>query len=243
VGGAASSDRNGHSSFEIAEKCLEQFEMILQPNHTGAGVLDPAERADKPDRPNPQGGKDQALQLVRRLDWRFLLPNPILGDVAYVGSMEGTLPNALQTFSELVTIVLPSDSPRSDVEPGYSYETVVLRSGGVAAVRKAKPLVAPGGYLYWEVERAARIDHVRRYVKAVDQLGFDHIQVHWHRPDFETCLEMIPLTDSKALRFAFARCHESTAKRLKFAAGRVLMATGLLAHLVPCFSIIARKTR
>jgi hypothetical protein len=161
--------------------------------------------------------------------------------------MGGTLPAALQQFSELLTIVLPSDISRADGEPsadvklGCSYETVVLRSSAVAAVKEAKPLIAPGGYLYWEVERVSGVDHVRKYMKAVERLGFHDVQVNWHRPNFETCLEMIPLTNANALRFAFARRQESAAKRLKFAAGRLLMTMGLLPRVVPCFSIVARN--
>ena len=204
-------------------------------------MLDPAaERTGHGNRTETQG-KDQALQLVRRLDWRFLLPNPVLGDIAYIGSMGGTLPRALQQFSDMLTMVLPSDLSSADVKFGCSYETVVLRSAAVAAVKVVKPLLAPGGYLYWEVERVSGVDHVRKYTKAVRRLGFDDIQVNWHRPDFETCLEMIPLTNSRALRFAFARRQESTTKRLKFAAGRLLVTTGLLPRVVPCFSIVARN--
>jgi hypothetical protein len=184
--------------------------------------------------------KDHALQRVRRLDWRFLLPNPNLGEVAYLGPMSGTLPLALQQFSELFTIVVPSDGPRVDVKMACSYETVVLRSSTVAAVKRVTPLLMSGGYLYWEVERASSLGHVQTFVKAVAGLGFDDIQVNWHRPDFESCLEMIPLTDAVALRFAFARRHESVGKRLKFAAGRLLVTTGSLPRIVPCFSIIAR---
>jgi hypothetical protein len=215
--------------------------MIPKHSHGGAGGLDPA--AERTGNGSSVGiqSKDQALQLVRRVDWRFLLPSPVLGDVAYIGSMSGTLPRALRQFSELLTIVVRSDASVSEVELGCWYETVVLRSSEVAAVKRAKPLVAPGAYLYWEIERVSGLSHVRSYIKAVERLGFDDIQVHWHRPDFETCLEMIPLTDSRALRFAFAGRHESTTKRLKFAAGRLLMMTGLLARVVPCFSIIARN--
>lgn len=186
-------------------------------------------------------GKDQALQLVRRLDWRFLLPNPTLGDVAYLGPMSGTLPSALQQFSELLTIVMPSDHSRADVAMACSYEVVVLRSPAISAVKNVTPLLRSGGYLYWEIERVSGIGHVEEYVKAVQRQGFDDIQVSWHRPDFESCLEIIPLSDPVALRFAFARRPESVGKRLKFAAGRLLMTTGLLARVVPCFSIVARK--
>jgi hypothetical protein len=152
--------------------------------------------------------------------------------------MTGTLPVALRRFSELLTVVLPSDELRADLR---LYELVVLRSRAVEAVAQAKPLVASDGYLYWEVERISGVGHVRDYVKAVERLGFDDIQVSWHRPDFESCLEMIPLTDPVALRFAFSRHHEGVGKRLKFAAGRLLMTTGLLARAVPCFSIVARN--
>jgi hypothetical protein len=215
--------------------------VILEAGHGGAGVLDPAAEQSRHGNRTDTQGKDQALQLVRRLDWRFLLPNPVLGDIAYIGSMGGTLPRALQQFSDMLTIVLPSDLSSADVKCGCSYETVVLQSSAVAAVKDVKPLLAPGGYLYWEVERASGIDHVRKYMKAARRMGFDDIQIYWHRPDFETCLEMIPLTNSRALRFAFARRQESTTKRLKFAAGRLLVTTGLLPRVVPCFSIVARK--
>jgi hypothetical protein len=64
--------------------------------------------------------------------------------------MTGTLPVALRRFSELLTVVLPSDELRADLR---LYELVVLQSRAVEAVENAKRLVTSGGYLYWEVER------------------------------------------------------------------------------------------
>ena len=215
--------------------------MNFEPAHGAAGVLIPGIDCTEDLTRAGARDKDHALQLVRRLDWRFLMPSPILGDVAYIGPMSGTLPSALQQFSELFTIVMASHGPHADVKPACLYETVVLRSSLVAAVKTVEPLLTPGGHLYWEIERASGVGHVRDYIRAVERLGFDDIQVNWHRPDFESCLEMIPLTDEMALRFAFARRHESVGKRLKFAAGRLLMSIGLLSRLVPCFSIVARK--
>ena len=185
--------------------------------------------------------KDHALQIVRRLDWRFLLPNPNLGHVAYIGPPSGTLPFALKQFSELLTMVSKADESRVGVKVDGSHEVVVLRSADVAAVDNVKPLLTSGGYLYWEVERASSLRHVRDYIAPIERLGFDDIQVSWHRPDFESCLEIIPLRDPVALRFAFARSRGSVSKRVKFAAGRFLMTAGLLARVVPCFSIIARN--
>ncbi|MGH7455811.1 MAG: hypothetical protein ACRENG_30930 [bacterium] len=79
------------------------------------------------------------------------------------------------------------------------------------------------------------------HVAALESLGFRDIQMHWQRPNFEACLEIIPMHDPAALDYAFSRPRSDLASRLKFAAGRFMMQTGLLAHLTPCFSLIGRK--
>ncbi len=81
----------------------------------------------------------------------------------------------------------------------------------------------------------------RDHVAALECLGFGDIQMHWQRPNFEACLEIIPMNDPAALDYAFSRPRSDLASRLKFAAGRFMMQSGLLAHLTPCFSLIARK--
>ncbi|MCG3119543.1 MAG: hypothetical protein ALAOOOJD_01973 [bacterium] len=73
-------------------------------------------------------------------------------------------------------------------------------------------------------------------------MGFQDIQMHWQRPGFESCLEIIPMNDATALDYAFGRPRSDLGSRIKFAVGKVMMQTGLLAPLSPCFSLMARKS-
>lgn len=230
---------------------------------------------------------DHELQLARRIDWRFLLPEPYLRRVAYLGPEPGTLPAALKHFSESLRI--------NAVEKSGSFDLVVLCLREAFSLAKADALLVPGGFLYWEMkplEWAASWRHFKKriprllarslsgafngsemewaaeepkesnlatvpppkglrlrqnvlslfhdQVAALERLGFCDIQMHWQRPNFEACLEIIPMNDA-ALEYAFSRPRSDLASQLKFAAGRVMMQTGLLVHLTPCFSLIARK--
>jgi hypothetical protein len=230
---------------------------------------------------------DHELQLARRIDWRFLLPEPYLRRVAYFGQEPGMLPSALEHFSESLRI--------NSVAENGSFDLVVLHLIETSSLAKAHKLLAPGGFLYWEMKplnwaaswrgitkRSLRplwaavnaktndlatgphkprfftettkgsrgkgaglqknvLNLFHDHVAALERLGFGDIQMHWQRPNFEACLEVIPM-NAAALDYAFSRPRSDWASRLKFAAGRVMMQTGLLAHLTPCFSLIARRS-
>ena len=218
---------------------------------------------DKKAQPLEQGrrvdSRDRDLQLSRRLDWRFLLPNPHLQRVAYLGPKGGTLLDALQWFSDSLTVI--STTSRLPVAPGDQslFDLVVLRSGSSAHIGKVSPLLKAGGYLYWEVDRMSRLTSLfgntrpdgsvqsrsltqyQDSVAALGRLGFCDIEGYWHCPDFEGCLELIPLNDRRVLEYFFSRTRSGFAGQLKLAAGRYLMKAGLLPGFVPCFSILACK--
>jgi hypothetical protein len=200
---------------------------------------------------------DHELQLVRRIDWRFLLPEPYLRRVAYFGPANGALPSALEHFSESFQNI---SSPKK-----AKFDLVVLSWRDAPDLEKAHTLLAPGGFLYWEmkpisfavawrrlINREADTSHATSkcwrwvlnlfgdHIDALERLGFSDIQLHWHRPNFEACLEMIPMNEP-VLDYTFSRTRSDLASRLKFAAGRVMMQSGLLAHLTPCFSLVAQK--
>lgn len=178
--------------------------------------------------------------------------------VAYFGPANGTLPAALEHFSESFQNI---SSPKK-----AKFDLVVLCLRDVPDLEKAHNLLAPGGFLYWEmkpislavawrqlINGEAGADHTAskrwrwalnlfcNHIDALERLGFGDIQLHWQRPNFEACLEMIPLNEL-ALDYTFSRTRSDLASRLKFAAGRVMMQSGLLAHLAPCFSLVARKS-
>jgi hypothetical protein len=48
---------------------------------------------------------DAALGVVRRIDWRFLLPDPTLSQVAHIGPAQTTLLESLRLFSESLTVI------------------------------------------------------------------------------------------------------------------------------------------
>lgn len=241
---------------------------------------------------------DHELQLARRIDWRFLLPEPYLRRVVYLGPETGDLPAALKHFSESLRL--------NAVEKNCSFDLVVLRLREASSLTKAEALLVPGGFLYWEMGplpwtaswrnlKKRILRHLRRsvfttvygsetewehaetkengfatgphqpqfstkgsrgkgaglqenvlnlfhdHVAELERLGFGDIHINWQRPNFEACLEIIPMNDA-ALDYAFSRPRSDLASQLKFAVGRVMMQTGLLAHLAPCFSLIARKS-
>jgi len=141
---------------------------------------------------------------------------------------------------------------------------VVLRLRDASDLAKANKLLVSGGFLYWEMKSvnwAASLRHrtngkadstpkrwrrvpnlFHEHVAALERLGFADIQIHWQRPNFEGCLEIIPMHEATALEYAFGRPRSDLASRVKFAAGKVMMQIGLLAHLMPCFSLLARKS-
>lgn len=213
-------------------------------------------------------GRDSILQNIRRIDWRFLLPDPHLQRVALLGSSEGTLLKALKEFSDNLTIISSEDLRVDEENSQPDVDLVVLHSGRTSDLKRANSRLVKGGYVYWEIDRRSSLrslremisrhgwagffqrriwldglglDHFRRYVTSLERLGFGSIRVYWHRPNFESCLEIIPMDDPVALNYVFSRSSGKISGRLKTAIGRSLMKNDVLGQLVPCLSLIAHK--
>jgi hypothetical protein len=186
---------------------------------------------------------DNDLQTSRRLDWRFLFPDPRLRRVACLGARDGELLVALKQFSEFLEILPPGLGSTLGRRGAASFDLVVLQSPTPRDLHTAFAILKPGGYLYWEFDRAElkRIRSVRAYRRLLEQYSPTQIETHWHRPNFSECLEIIPLEDQRALKFALSRARNSFSGRLKMAAGRALRRMGLLPSVVRCFSFTARK--
>ena len=199
------------------------------------------------------------LHASRRLDWRFLLPDPNLGRVACVSPVEESLRESLRLFSASLTMVAV-DAP--GMKEAYD---VVVSQPSPAALRHAAGLLKPGGFLYLEAQtksmlsaksillaksilfavagpgRGRRRPGWSGLAADLKQLGFVEVQAHWHWPNFQAATKIIPLDDRAALLFALAPARRGAAGRLKGALGRLLVWSGLLIWLAPCVSIVARK--
>ena len=206
---------------------------------------------------------DALLQASRRLDWRFLLPDPELGQVACLGAVPANLIDSLRLFTESLTVLnmdaevcrgfrhFVGTSSEQYVEPGR-YDVVVVRQLSIDKLRLAAQGLKPGGHLYAEIDSLLAPNRHRRNwrnwrlalpagcMTAVTRAGFTEAQGQWHWPNFAACTMIIPLDDRGALRFSFVRGGRSAKAKLQSGLGRLLLGSGLLRHVVPHFSIIAR---
>ncbi len=196
---------------------------------------------------------DSTLQLSRRLDWRFLLPEPHLRRVAYVGPSQSSLANALEQFSEKLKIftVVENANPRLYEA---AFDLVVMAEPALAQLENVQQWLAPRGYLYAEAQhawdwrnerrlpaRARSLPTIEEWCDRLARLGFVEIKGYWHRPSFEHAVQIIPLRDASARDFVFSRRAEDFMSQLKFATGRTLMNKNWLARLLQCVSITACK--
>lgn len=199
---------------------------------------------------------DVLLQASRRVDWRFLLPDPNLGRVGCVEPVSGSLVDSLRLFSASLRTIGDSESQDG---PGGQFDVVVASDPSRARLQRAVGLVMSDGYLYIEVHglslfgrsgRGSRRDspanntrlRLPGYCAAhIEKLGFAEVTAHWHWPDFESCTKIVPLDNRAALGYTFSMSGRGTKARLRANLGRWLMRSGLLTWSVPCFSIVARR--
>lgn len=205
-----------------------------------------------------ESDKEKSLLHIRRLDWRFLLPEIKYQNIAYLGKPDKELLDVLKHIFGEAQVLELGDLEKENNE---SFDLVVLNGVGIEDVKLVAPLMKPEGVLYWEVNRlgdfksgwgsSAGINKFKSiwsffsmassYVRILTQSGFLDVESYWHRPDFLTCKEIIPLHESAALNHVFSNNAGNGLKRFKFMIGRTAMRLGLLNVLAPCFSLVAVK--
>ncbi len=177
---------------------------------------------------------DQKLQLVRRLDWRFLLPEPNLKRVGYVGESDPALVTALKYFADDVEM-LNSAAPERP-----PFDLIVARAQRAAEIEFVFDWLKAGGCLYWEIlpKNFLSPPRIEKIAGELSRIGFVEIHAQWHRPSFERALHIIPLAQT-AFHYFFA---PERGDRHKSAAGRFLQKTGLLKYAMTCVSVVAMKS-
>jgi hypothetical protein len=185
------------------------------------------------------------LQASRRLDWRFLLPDPSLGRVAYVGAAQPDLVDALTLFAAQVDCW---PTPGTDAQDGHDrYDHVVAHAPTGAALQQAVARLRPGGWLYVEARgplaSKRRTPVLPRYAAALRRLGLDAIQAFWIWPDFATCTKIIPVAHlATVAQFQLKLLRPAPLNR--FVRGQIVprLAGSRLAHAaIPCFGIVAQS--
>ena len=202
--------------------------------------------------------RDASLQVVRRLDWRFLLPEPRLDRVAYLGPGEDPLLSALRACSQSLAIVPDDPDARGDGLRDGSFEVAVVQSPRPRALARAAALPRRGGWLYCELSRPAvwnlarlsrhrgardaeRVRGLPHARALLEELGFGEVEAHWHYPDFERCAWLVPVDPPAAVAFFLARAGARPLPPLAARIGGRILAAGVAARALPCVSLIAHR--
>lgn len=167
-----------------------------------------------------------------------------------VGAAESALAAALDRFCESLTVVEPQRLTAAKESFPAPFDLVVVSAPDKTLIPAVLPLLKNGGTLYWEVQRNRQTllrgsrngyRNARRYAAYLQSLQLREVDLHWHRPNFGGCLEIIPLNRSRALAHSLAKTHSSLKGKLKIAAGKTLRYSGLLPYTVSCFSLVGQK--
>jgi hypothetical protein len=184
---------------------------------------------------------DVALRLSRRVDWRFLLPSPRLGRIGYLGMMDGQLLAALAAFADQVVV-----DPAA-LRTG-SLDGVVVHRPARVDIEAAARAVRPGGLLVAELHGpqvpvigGSRPLGVGAVLQCWTRAGATESRAYWLLPSRSSCTMMVDLNDEAMVLAALDRNQGSRSGRRKAAAGRRLLASGLLRHVAPDVTIIAVK--
>jgi SAM-dependent methyltransferase len=176
---------------------------------------------------------DALFQASRRVDWRFLFPDPTLRRVGYIGPERGDLFESLRQFSSSVKALKLPD------RTGAVYDVVVARDLSREMLRTAVRSVKPGGHLYAEISGPGRLPG--RYVSAVKRAGLTNIRVYWPWPNFEACTRIIPLDDPAVLIYALTKGRPGRIPQAEAALVQWLHGTGLLRLAIWRFSLVAER--
>jgi hypothetical protein len=213
--------------------------------------------------PDPQANSaEQILHLSRRLDWRFLLPNPTLEQVAYFGPARSTLLSSLTQLATKVSIFSVSAAMSvSASQPHPQYQVVVVCDPTPQQLKAAVAFVQPGGSLYVEAQgllwpqkwlhprsfvalmQQPRLWQPADYCDALKGWAMREAEAFWFWPDFESCTKIVPLAEPVVLPYVFGTSSRprGAKARVKAAYKRWLVHSGWLTLTLPSFAVVATK--
>ena len=213
-------------------------------------------RGELPAEANGRGNGRADGRSLARHDWRFLLDDPRPSRVAAVGGRRAAVFEALALAGARVTVAPASSDSRSgrvhnlDALDPDAFDVVVAHEPTAAELAQAAALVRPGGVLYIEDHgllgarscgRGLRFRWPSTQAAALRALGFTRIEIHGHWPDFATCTRIVPLAGHGPIFNLVGARDRDGGGRLRAWIGWLLVRSGALVPLVPCYSVLARR--
>jgi hypothetical protein len=183
---------------------------------------------------------------LARHDWRFLLADPCPRRVAAVGGQRAIVFEGLARANG-VTVTPIGPDPGGD---STAFDLVVVHEPTAGELAHAAALLRPGGVLYLEdhgllgarsCRRGLRFRSPAGQAAALQALGLVKIETHAHWPDFASCTRIVPLADERTLLHLVSPGHRDGYHRLRAWIAWLLVRSGALPPLVPCFSVLAVK--
>lgn len=174
---------------------------------------------------------------LRRVDWRFLIPETALETVAVVGPVDAPL---LAGLEHVAGRVIQLDAESKDAP---SATLVVTIGANRARLRQALRCLPPGAFLYVGagLPGTPARSSLREATAAIRSAGVVDLHRAWHWPSEPAALEIIPLDDPRAVGLALDRRRSGRTARLKAALAGLALRAHLLERIVPGWSVIARR--
>ena len=175
-------------------------------------------------------------RVLRRADWRFLLPNP--SPTRTLSLSDGLLREAISAISRVT--VTPEEQASGECD------LAVVADPDAARLGAALDALAPGGYCYceWRPRRSV-VRGARRARAALEAAGFEDVRCYWAWPHPARGLTQfwLPLDAPEAQDYLLTHrpSEGSRTRRFLQATRRRMWSTAARLDLVPPSCAVARK--
>ena len=180
---------------------------------------------------------------LRRLDWRFLLPQPPAGQFRHLRLYGG--PPGLADLIVAAKLAARVTGDDTGGQPDAADAVVILGDSQVSLAQAAAGLTA-GGVLYQEIARRSVVSlrlTPGRIRQRLEHAGLALTGLYWAAPNFETCRRYIPLDAPGAVRWYLSSLFVAGTPVHRLA--RALLQAAVNGHshrlgwFVPCLSVTA----